>query len=158
MSVYIIQDIKGRIKIGKSLHPRLRFSQLKSECQTIKVLAVVEGYTELEDELHIRFKRHKIERKNDWFYPHQDIFDFVATIPYKETQAELDRTELPKIDISQEERKTLLEIAGFCNCFRSYQRGKILDPNLSLLARALANLPPDRWQALKELIAPEPHF
>lgn len=55
--------------------------------------------------------------------------------------------------LTPEEIDQLQELAIFCEYFQ--QRGvgaKLKSPNISALARALANLPKERWPELKELL------
>lgn len=81
MCVYIIRDTEGNIKIGKSVRPKARICGINYCDATIEeVMAIIDGYTKKEDELHLKFNHHKIYGKNDWFKPGQDLLDYIKSI------------------------------------------------------------------------------
>lgn len=79
MAVYFIRAVDGGpIKIGKALDVVTRLVQHRNDTgKDLVALGVMDGYTELEKELHGRFSRYRIKR-SEWFEPAQPIFDFIA--------------------------------------------------------------------------------
>lgn len=65
---------------------------------------------------------------------------------------------MPKLNpsslyLTPEEFDQLQELAVFCEYFQQRGAGaRLKAPNISALARALANLPKEQWSELKELL------
>lgn len=80
MGIYFLQDTDGFIKIGKSLFPKRRICGVNRYRPIAMVLAIIDGYTEEEDELHARFRHLKTHYGNDWFEPGQDLIDYINSV------------------------------------------------------------------------------
>jgi len=76
--VYFIEGPIG-IKIGFSGDLRARFHSLKLEYgDDLKILGVIEGDEALEAELHERFAKYRVGKK-EWFAKHSEIYTYVQT-------------------------------------------------------------------------------
>jgi len=65
-TLYIMQNEFGLIKIGRSLEPERRRKNLQSgEACAIRVVAVLQGQGDREEQIHFGLKRHMIE--GEWF-------------------------------------------------------------------------------------------
>jgi len=76
--LYFIQAKKtGLIKIGFSTNPKDRCSILKSfNADKLRILKIIEGNSRGEYDLHKRFRKYR--HHNEWYYPNQEILDFIA--------------------------------------------------------------------------------
>lgn len=77
--VYFMRDKKdGTIKIGFSADPDHRKESLSREWKVrLEVLGMVAGGRSEEKRIHTLFSRH--QAKGEWFFPHQEIMDFILT-------------------------------------------------------------------------------
>lgn len=73
--VYFIA-LGGLVKIGKTRNLKSRVNDFSHP--DIRVLASQPGYTELEAELHRRFKAFRI--KGEWFHPAPVLLEYVASL------------------------------------------------------------------------------
>lgn len=77
--IYFIQAIDGGpIKIGKTIDIKMRLYQLSRKYKKdLRVLGVIDGYTEKEDELHFRFW--PLHLGYEWFTPSQELLDLISS-------------------------------------------------------------------------------
>lgn len=75
--VYFIREKgTGCIKIGKTTDVRGRIKGLQTGSpQGLQLLAVVPGYTEVEDRMHRRFAAHRVS--GEWFRPAAELLAFI---------------------------------------------------------------------------------
>jgi hypothetical protein len=80
--VYFIVNVEMRceIKIGISIHPEKRRSQVQTEVRSRRVdlLAKIPGCAELEGKLHKMFRSAK--RHKEWFSPTDELLDYILTV------------------------------------------------------------------------------
>lgn len=77
-AVYFIEGPIG-IKIGFSSHLRARFHSLRLKYgDELRILGVIEGGIEVESELHKRFAKHRVYKK-EWFAKHPDIYAYIQS-------------------------------------------------------------------------------
>jgi hypothetical protein len=80
--VYFVQRLDGLIKIGYSSFVAVRAQGLASEHGTLKLLAVIDGRLVTERAHHALFAQHRVT--GEWFAPHQELLDYVATLSSSE--------------------------------------------------------------------------
>ena len=75
--LYFIQAKKTRlIKIGFSTNPKDRCRILKSfNADSLRILKIIKGNRTGENDLHKRFRKYR--HHNEWYYPNQEILDFI---------------------------------------------------------------------------------
>lgn len=73
--VYFIR-LNNLVKIGKTRNLKTRVSSFSHP--EIEVLASEPGYTDLENDLHRRFRAHRV--RGDWFRPHTDIMNYIDEV------------------------------------------------------------------------------
>lgn len=116
MAVYFIQAVDGGpIKIGKALDVHTRLSQHRRDTgKDLVVLGILDGYTELEKELHGQFSGFRVH--GEWFEPAQPILDLITTqtIPFDRVQSRsnhLGYTKPPTSVIGFTDKDSLIEDA-----------------------------------------------
>jgi len=86
--IYFIQlkNSDGFIKIGSSFNLNLRLKQFKKiypyeiellynfECYSDKIGG---GLQNIEYKLHQKFKKYKLPKINEWFYPNKEILEYI---------------------------------------------------------------------------------
>lgn len=73
----------GKIKIGRSVNPLARISEISTGCPfEVEMLAIMpETWKTPEIRLHKAFSHLKIEKKKtEWFYAEDDLLEFIAHI------------------------------------------------------------------------------
>jgi hypothetical protein len=76
--IYFIQAVSGGlIKIGSTNQPSIRLSQIQSWSPVIlRILATMDGDSDVEMALHERFCRHR--RYREWFDPDPEVLDYIS--------------------------------------------------------------------------------
>lgn len=76
--VYFFSNSKN-IKIGYTKNrPESRLKQLNTGSDTqLYMLGYIHGSTELEKSLHKKFGQDRIRQNAEWFYPSQELIDFI---------------------------------------------------------------------------------
>lgn len=68
----------GNIKIGYSTNPEQRKAGLQSaHYEELEFVGLMDGTIDDETVIKRRFAKHKI--RGEWYSPHQEILDFIAT-------------------------------------------------------------------------------
>jgi hypothetical protein len=75
--VYAVRHVRTkRIKIGSSLMPITRLSQLQvANSEELELLGVCPGGLQAEEALHRRFARHRV--RGEWYKPHKEVLNWV---------------------------------------------------------------------------------
>lgn len=127
--VYFIYQ-KGddaRCKIGKSDKPVKRKTQLQTgNPDELYVYATLAGYTQLERELHTRFKEKRI-RKSEWFYLLKEEVDAIIKEYTSDSKLSMHDQEFSTVEhLKKEENKTFI-----CNkCEKEFKKEKHLKQHL----------------------------
>jgi hypothetical protein len=128
--IYFVHDeLSNAVKVGKSTEENLnsRLTSLQTgNSRELKLLGLMQGYTEKEAELHLKFNHLRI--RGEWFEYNEEIADYIKTnrIEYNIKQdIRLSFRVTPKM------KDTLIEIAkerefGLSDYIR-YELNKIID-------------------------------
>ena len=85
--IYFIQcQSTHLIKIGNSVQPIARFSQLNNGPTELEMLAIMDGVREGEVELHKRFESSRV--RGEWFSPTKELIDFIDALPKKDDESQ----------------------------------------------------------------------
>lgn len=69
----------GRVKIGFSDQPWLRFVKIQADCPTeLAVAAIIEGDLNVEADLHAAYAKYNV--RGEWFAEVGDLRDFIASL------------------------------------------------------------------------------
>ena len=80
MVYFVQQGNKGPIKIGTSINPLRRLSELQtSHHEQLNIIGVVEGDKTVEKVFHKLFEKFRLY--GEWFKPSKDIIDCLLTFP-----------------------------------------------------------------------------
>lgn len=79
--IYFIADaVASRIKIGFSVNPWKRLGKIQSDCcNEVTLLAVIEGDTAREAEIHAQFASSHVRR--EWFNMSPELSVYIASLP-----------------------------------------------------------------------------
>ena len=111
MSVYFIfqEGDDTRCKIGKSLNPKYRLKQLQiGNPDKLELYETLDGYTQLENELHQRFDEQRI-KNTEWFYLTKEEVDEIVAEYRGDESEERDVDMEEKDNISDNETVELVE-------------------------------------------------
>jgi hypothetical protein len=84
---FIRKGADGPIKIGHTSVIRSRLALMQSHCdEKLKILAVLDGGTELETSIKKRFA--SLARYGEWYTPGQELLDFISGLTVYKSEVE----------------------------------------------------------------------
>lgn len=77
--IYFLQRADGAIKIGTTEKYYTRHSALAAQFGNLKLLGVIEGGRQEEQQLHHQFSHVRVDtkRKSEWYQPSEELFEFI---------------------------------------------------------------------------------
>jgi hypothetical protein len=90
--IYFVQRANGDIKIGRTDDYLSRLTHLQSKHGKLVLLGLTDGSDGREWELHQQFAHLRIDPREEWFRPADDLFTFINANTHMDVPKEANRT------------------------------------------------------------------